>query len=33
MLLSVDGGATKTVALIFDEKYNTIKGMGIEFTI
>ncbi len=29
MLLSVDGGATKTVAIIFDEKENTIKGIGI----
>jgi N-acetylglucosamine kinase-like BadF-type ATPase len=29
MLLSVDGGATKTVAIIFDSKENKIKGMGI----
>ncbi len=29
MLLSVDGGATKTVAIIVDEKEGTIKGIGI----
>lgn len=29
MLLSVDGGATKTVAIIVDEKKDRIKGFGI----
>lgn len=29
MLLSVDGGATKTVAIIFDEEKSEIKGIGI----
>jgi N-acetylglucosamine kinase len=29
MLLSVDGGATKTVAIIFDDEKSEIKGIGI----
>lgn len=29
MLLSVDGGATKTVAIIVDEKNDRIKGIGV----
>ncbi len=29
MLLSVDGGATKTVAIIFDEEKLKIEGVGL----